>query len=153
MKKDPLISIGMIAKRTGLSVSAIRFYESEGLVPSLRSSSGHRLFHRSSIRRISFILISQNLGYSLREIATALESLPNLRTPTKVDWDRLSRKFSLDIARRIEQLQELQQSLSACIGCGCLSLNNCRLYNPEDRVSSKGPGPRYLMGDKRDDIE
>ena len=145
---NTLITIGAAAKRTGATVSAIRFYESEGLLPSVRSPSGHRLFPRSSIRRISFILITQNLGYSLREIAVALDSLPDNRTPTKSDWDKLSRQFSAELEKKIAQLRELQNSLSSCIGCGCLSLKKCRLYNPQDQISSKGAGPRYLMGDR-----
>ncbi|MFT5573505.1 MAG: MerR family redox-sensitive transcriptional activator SoxR [Cryomorphaceae bacterium] len=148
MKNDPLLNIGAVAKRTGSKVSAIRFYEGKGLVPSVRSSSGHRLFHRSSIRRISFILVSQRLGYSLKEISTALGSLPNNRTPNKADWDKLSRCFSKDIESRIQQLRALQDSLIGCMGCGCLSLNKCRLYNPQDQIASKGNGPRYLLGDK-----
>ena len=148
MNKDPLMSIGRIAKRTGSSVSAIRYYATENLIPSSRSASGHRLFHRSVIRRISFILISQNLGYSLQEIKSALDSLPDQRTPTKADWDRLSRRFSKDIETRIEELRNLQSKLSGCIGCGCLSLKKCKLYNLEDHISNKGAGPRYLLGDK-----
>jgi MerR family redox-sensitive transcriptional activator SoxR len=148
MKNDPLLNIGAVAKRTGSKVSAVRFYESEGLVPSVRSPSGHRLFHRSSIRRISFILISQRLGYTLKEISAALESLPNNRTPNKTDWDKLSRRFSKDIESRIQQLKELQDSLTGCMGCGCLSLTKCRLYNPQDQIAVKGSGPRYLLGDK-----
>ena len=148
MIKDPLISIGQVAKRTGSNVSAIRFYESENLIPSTRSASGHRLFHRSVIRRISFILISQNLGYSLQEIKVALDSLPNNRTPTKTDWERLSVLFSKDIESRINELKELQSKLSGCIGCGCLSLRKCKLYNLDDHISEKGAGARFLLGDK-----
>lgn len=148
MTKDPLMTIGLIAKRTGSKVSAIRFYESENLIPSTRSPSGHRLFHRSVIRRISFILISQNLGYSLQEIKTALESLPNNRTPTKSDWDRLSHQFSRDIESKIVELQALKSKLSGCIGCGCLSLKKCQLYNLDDHISEKGSGARFLLGDK-----
>lgn len=149
MKKDPLLSIGVIAARTGTSVSAIRFYESEGLVPSIRSSSGHRFFTRSMIRRVSFILIAQNLGYTLTQIAEVLKSLPERRTPTKSDWDKLSRRFSRDIQEKIDQLSLLKESLSGCIGCGCLSLKSCRLYNPGDKASAKGSGPRYLLGDRK----
>ena len=148
MIKDPLMTIGLIAKRTGSTVSAIRFYESEKLIPSTRSTSGHRLFHRSVIRRISFILISQNLGYSLQEIKVALDSLPDNRTPTKVDWERLSRRFSKDIESRINQLKELQSKLSGCIGCGCLSLKKCQLYNLNDHISENGSGARFLLGDQ-----
>ena len=148
MIKDPLMTIGLIAKRTGSSVSAIRFYESENLIPSTRSASGHRLFHRSVIRRISFILISQNLGYSLQDIKIALDSLPNNRTPTKADWERLSQRFSKDIESRISELRDLQSKLSGCIGCGCLSLKKCKLYNLNDHISEKGSGARFLLGDE-----
>ena len=147
MKNDPLMSIGLIAKRTGSNVSAIRFYASENLIPFTRSTSGHRLFHRSVIRRISFILISQNLGYSLHEIKHALDSLPNNRTPTKTDWEKLSKRFSKDIESRINELNELQSKLSGCIGCGCLSLKKCQLYNLDDHISEKGSGARFLLGD------
>ena len=148
MKNDPLVNIGFVAERTGSKVSAIRFYADENLIPSTRSSSGHRLFPRSVIRRVSFILIAQNLGYSLKEIKDALASLPDNRTPTKADWNRLSRKFSKDIDARIDQLQSLKKSLAGCIGCGCLSLQNCRLYNPDDQAANYGAGARYLLGDK-----
>ncbi len=153
MTKDPLMSIGLIAKRTGSNVSAIRYYTTENLVPSTRSASGHRLFHRSVIRRISFILISQNLGYSLQEIKSALDSLPDNRTPTKADWESLSRRFSKDIESRINELKDLQLKLSGCIGCGCLSLKKCKLYNLDDHIAEKGTGPRYLMGDKPNVID
>jgi MerR family redox-sensitive transcriptional activator SoxR len=152
MKNDPLLSIGNIAKRTGSKVSAIRFYESEGLVPSIRNPGGHRLFHRSVIRRISFILIAQNLGYSLSQIKGALAKLPEERTPTKTDWDRLSRVFSKDIDEKISQLQDLKEKLTGCIGCGCLSLKKCQLYNPEDKINIKGAGARYLLGNSFKDL-
>lgn len=147
MKNDPLISIGVLAKRTGSAVSAIRFYASENLIPSVRSPAGHRLFHRSVIRRVSFILIAQNLGYSLKRIKVVLESLPEGRTPTKADWAKVSKVFSNDIDEQIEKLTNLKDSLSSCIGCGCLSLKLCRLYNPEDQIQVRGAGPRYLLGD------
>lgn len=148
MKSETLLSIGEAAARTGTSVSALRFYEAEGLLPSLRSPSGHRLFHRATLRRISFILITQGLGYSLKEIAQVLASLPDKRTPSKADWDKLSAKFSVDIDAKIDQLQSLKASLSSCIGCGCLSLKKCALYNPEDRAKELGAGPRFLLGDR-----
>jgi len=146
--KDTLISIGDIAKRTGTNVSTIRFYSDEGLIPVVRSSSGHRVFARAVIRRISFILIAQNLGYSLKQIRAALDSLPEQRTPSKADWTRLSRRFSTEIEQRIEALKELQSKLDGCIGCGCLSLKSCRLYNRDDLAADFGAGPRYLLGDR-----
>lgn len=151
MSKDPFVSIGFVAARTGTAVSAIRFYESEKLIPAVRNAGGHRVFHRSVIRRVSFILIAQGLGYSLKEIRHALQSLPDNRTPTRVDWQRLSRLFSRDIDERVNQLQLLKEKLSGCIGCGCLSLSNCQLYNPDDTVNKHGAGARYLMGDSPGD--
>lgn len=148
MNKDPLLSIGLIAKRTGSNVSTIRFYATENLIPHTRNTSGHRFFRRSVIRRVSFILISQNLGYSLKEIKQILDTLPSNRTPTKSDWELLSKNFSIDIETRINTLRELQSKLSSCIGCGCLSLKKCELYNLDDHISGKGTGPRFLMGDK-----
>lgn len=147
-----MLSIGALAKRTGLSVTAIRFYESEGLVSSTRNAGGQRRFMRSDLRRLSFVKICQSLGLSLADIKTALSSLPDARTPTKRDWERLSKHFTEDIDRRIEGLTQLREKLSACIGCGCLSMARCRLYNPDDRASGLGNGPRYLMGDSSDDI-
>lgn len=147
MKSDPILTIGEVAKRTDASVSAIRFYADQELIPVLRSASGHRVFKRSVIRRISFILIMQNLGYRLKEIASALQSLPDNRTPTKSDWDRLSRQFSREINQRIEDLKRLDKALTGCIGCGCLSLEKCQLYNADDRATALGMGPRYFIGD------
>lgn len=148
MKKDPLVSIGFMAKRTGVAVSAIRYYESQQLIPAVRSASGQRLFPRSAIRRVSFILISQQLGYSLEQIKTILSQLPDNRTPTRADWDKLARSFSRDINNKINQLQNLRDSLSGCIGCGCLSLQRCKLYNPDDKINQRGAGARFLLGDE-----
>lgn len=148
MKNDSLLSIGALAKRTGIQVSAIRFYADKKLIPSFRNASGQRVFQKSVIRRVSFILISQQLGYSLKEVAVALETLPNNRTPNKEDWSRLSKKFSENIDRKIERLQRLKDTLTGCIGCGCLSLKACHLYNPEDKAHKLGSGPRIYMGDK-----
>ncbi len=143
-----MLSIGDVAKRTGTSVSAVRFYSDQGLLPVVRSNSGHRVFARAVIRRVSFILIAQNLGYSLKEVRDALNSLPDQRTPTKSDWTQLSLKFSREIEQRIERLKTLQSKLDGCIGCGCLSLESCRLYNPDDSAAEFGMGPRYLLGDR-----
>ena len=147
MKNEPLVSIGQIAKRTGVAVSTVRFYADKKLIPCIRGSGGQRHFKRSVIRRVSFILISQRLGYTLSQIKEVLASLPDNRTPTKSDWDKLSKLFGRDIDAQITKLQNLKDSLSGCIGCGCLSLNSCRLYNPDDGISQNGAGPRYLMGD------
>jgi len=141
------LSIGELAERTGLAVSAIRFYESKGLVAPSRNQGGQRRFERSDIRRLSFVLIAQTLGFSLAEIDAALASLPDRRTPNQRDWERLSAKFRQKIEERIDGLTSLRERLSSCIGCGCLSLARCRIYNPDDRASERGSGPRYLLGD------
>jgi len=145
-KKAPL-SIGELAARTGTSVSSIRFYADQQLIPVARSNSGHRIFARSVVRRVSFILIAQKLGYSLAKITDVLASLPEKRTPTKTDWSRLSRRFSIDIQQRIDDLENLKSKVDGCIGCGCLSLDSCELYNKNDQASKLGSGPRYLLGD------
>ncbi|MFK7992779.1 MAG: redox-sensitive transcriptional activator SoxR [Granulosicoccus sp.] len=146
-KRDPFISIGQLSQRTGLAVSAIRFYEAQGLIDSTRSSGGQRRFKRHCIRRLSFIIIAQQLGFPLNDIRTQLDSLPANRTPTKKDWDRLANSFKKDINRRIEGLIDMRDKLSSCIGCGCLSLKSCHLYNPDDRAERLGGGPRFLLGD------
>ena len=141
------LSIGQIAQRTGLSVSAIRFYESEGLVHPDRNNGGQRRFKRADIRRLSFVLIAQQLGFSIADIKQQLESLPAQRTPTKSDWTKLSKQFRSALDQQILMLQRTRERLDGCIGCGCLSLKNCELYNPQDKAWQHGPGPRYLMGD------
>ncbi|WP_022952503.1 redox-sensitive transcriptional activator SoxR [Leucothrix mucor] len=143
---NEFIAIGKLAERTGVAVSALRFYEEKGLVKALRSSSGHRQFKRSDIRRISFVLAAQKLGFTLPEIREQLDSLPDARTPTKADWEKLSRKFKAEIEQRIAGLEQLRDTLDSCIGCGCLSLQKCRLYNPDDQAAELGAGPRYLKG-------
>lgn len=147
-----LLSIGALATRTGLSITAIRFYEAEGLVRAQRNAGGQRRFLRSDIRRLSFIKICQGLGFSLADIRHTLNRLPDGRTPTKRDWERLSREFSRNIDERIEALSQLRDNLTGCIGCGCLSLAKCRLYNPNDKAANFGAGPRYLMGDESDSV-
>ncbi|MGR3661560.1 MAG: redox-sensitive transcriptional activator SoxR [Paracoccaceae bacterium] len=141
------LSIGQLAGRTGLAVSAIRFYEEKGLVSPLRNAGGQRRYDRADIRRLSFVMISQQLGFSLGEIRELFRGLPEGRTPTKADWTRISKVFRVTLDQRIETMTLLRDKLDGCIGCGCLSLSNCALYNPDDRASAKGSGPRYLMGD------
>ena len=141
------LSIGQVATRTGMSVSAIRFYEEAGLVSPDRNLGGQRRFLRSDIRRLSFILIAQQLGFSLDEIRTRLESLPQGRTPTQTDWKKISREFRLVLDDRIALMTRMRDRLDGCIGCGCLSLKNCALYNPDDRINKNGAGPRYIVGD------
>ena len=142
------LSIGYVAQRTGLATSAIRYYEDEGLVSPDRNDAGHRRYERADLRRLSFVMISQDLGFGIAEIRQALASLPEGRTPTKADWARISNRFGRVLDARITQMQALRNRLDGCIGCGCLSLQTCALYNPRDRAAKRGAGPRYLMGDR-----
>ncbi len=142
-----VMSIGQLARRTGLSVSAIRFYEEKGLVHPARNAGGQRRFQRADIRRLSFIMIAQKLGFSLAEIRAQLARLPEGRPPGKADWARIARAMRRDIDARIAALQAMRARLDGCIGCGCLSLKACALYNPDDAARRSGPGPRYLMGE------
>lgn len=141
------LSVGQVADRTGLSVSAIRFYETQGLVTPSRNQGGQRRFRRSDIRRLSFILIAQQLGFPLAEIRERMAGLPEGRTPTKKDWAKISRAFRSALQARIDLITNMRDRLDGCIGCGCLSLTNCALYNPEDRAKVGGAGPRYILGD------
>ena len=138
------LAIGQLAQRTGLSVSAIRFYEAKGLVTASRNNAGHRRFRRSDIRRVSFVLVAQRLGLSLEEIRAALAKLPKARTPTPTDWARISRGIKRELEARIADLERTRDRLDGCIGCGCLSLKNCALYNPQDELAAQGSGPRLL---------
>ncbi len=133
-----------------MAVSAIRYYETQGLVTAERNSGGQRRFLRSDIRRLSFVLIAQQFGFTIDQIRSQLETLPEQRTPTKKDWARISRHFRKELDAKIETLTRLRDQLDGCIGCGCLSLRKCTLYNPEDRARRHGSGPRYLMGDRPD---
>ncbi len=139
------IPIGEIARRTGLSVSAIRFYESRGLVQAGRNKGGQRRFGRSDIRRLSFVMIAQKMGFSIERIAQALDGLPVHRAPNRKEWKQLSEGFRSELDERIATLQRLRDRLDGCIGCGCLSLEHCELYNPGDRAGQKGPGPRFVI--------
>ncbi|MEL6101328.1 MAG: redox-sensitive transcriptional activator SoxR [Pseudomonadota bacterium] len=144
------LTIGDLAARTGLSVSAIRHYEAQGLVRPWRTEGGQRRFDRSDIRILSFVMISQELGFSLAEIGEHLRRLPAGRAPTQADWARISTRFRADLDARIAALSLLREKLDGCIGCGCLSLKTCALWNPRDRAKRYGTGPRYLRGDPSD---
>ena len=144
MHKTDMLAIGDLAARTGLSVSAIRFYEARGLVSALRNAGGQRRFMRSDIRRLSFIRIAQQLGFTIEEIGTLLAALPLGRTPTQKDWATISRVFRRRLDERIAAMTHMREKLDACIGCGCLSLRRCALYNPQDRLASQGAGPQLL---------
>ena len=147
MPETKALTIGALAARTGLSVSAIRFYEEKGLVEPFRSSGGQRRFLRSDIRRLSFVLIAQQLGLSIGEIERQLAKLPHGRTPTQADWTRISKAMREVIDGRIAELERTRDRLDGCIGCGCLSLKKCALYNPQDRAGLNGPGPQLVLGD------
>ena len=146
MDKDDLIPIGELARRTGLAVSAIRFYESKGLITSFRTSGNQRRFMRSDIRRLSVVLIAQRLGLGLVEIEAALASLPQGRTPTLSDWQRISRSLREELDSRIKLLTRTRAKLDECIGCGCMSLQRCQIFNRDDRASRSGTGPRFVLG-------
>lgn len=145
MTKANFITIGQLSKRTGVAVSAIRFYEEKGLLHSLRTSGNQRRFLRGDIRRVSFILIAQRLGLALSEIEEQLTSLPQERNPTLGDWQRISRQMREQIDEKILLLNRTRSQLDQCIGCGCLSLDKCRLYNKDDKLGLKGPGPRAVL--------
>jgi MerR family redox-sensitive transcriptional activator SoxR len=142
--EQDLLPIGEVARRSGVAASALRYYESKGLLGAGRSGGGHRLFHRSVLRRLAFIRAAQNVGLSLTEIADALATLPSARTPTKADWARLSRTWRSRLDAQIEGLVALRDGLTSCIGCGCLSLRRCALSNPSDVAALSGSGARYL---------
>jgi MerR family redox-sensitive transcriptional activator SoxR len=143
-----LLTIGEVARRSGVAASALRFYEERGLIESERAGSGHRRYARPVLRRIAFIVFAQRVGLTLEEIGAELAKLPGDRAPTRRDWARLSSGWSARIDDRIAELQRLKVGLTECIGCGCLSLDRCRLSNPDDRAARLGPGPRYWVGDR-----
>jgi MerR family redox-sensitive transcriptional activator SoxR len=146
MPEDRFITIGQLAARTGVAVSAIRFYEEKRLLQSLRTGGNQRRFLRSDIRRVSFILIAQKLGLALAEIEGQLAKLPQGRAPTLSDWQQISRRMRFEIDQRIMLLTRTRNQLDQCIGCGCLSLQKCQLYNKDDRMGAKGAGPRAILG-------
>ncbi len=152
MTAAEFLSIGEVAERTGIAVSALRFYEGERMLFSERSPGGQRRFPRDTLRRVAFIRVAQRVGLTLDEIREALGTLPDERTPTAADWARLSRAWKSRLDERIRLLESVRDDLSSCIGCGCLSLHACRLYNPDDRARVLGQGPRYLLGDTALDV-
>ena len=144
---DELLSISEVARRSGVAASALRFYEQRGLIESERTGSGHRRYPRSVLRRIAFVVFAQRIGLTLEEIAAELAKLPENRVPTRSDWAKLSSSWTARIEERIAELKRLRAGLTECIGCGCLSLDRCKLSNPGDRAGRRGPGPRYWVGD------
>jgi MerR family redox-sensitive transcriptional activator SoxR len=139
------LTIGALSERTGVATSALRYYESEGLIHARRSSGGQRRYDRDVLRRVAFIRTAQQVGLTLDEIRASMASLPDNRTPTKRDWERLSAGWRPRLDEQIEMLERLRDRLTNCIGCGCLSLRSCRLYNPDDQVAARGPGPVLLI--------
>jgi MerR family redox-sensitive transcriptional activator SoxR len=139
------LTIGEVSERTGVAHSALRFYETEGLIHSTRTTGGQRRYARDVLRRVSFIRVAQQVGLHLDEIREALDSLPENRTPTQKDWQRLSRSWRPRIDARIALLERLRDTLDSCIGCGCLSLSTCHMLNPGDEAAALGPGPQWLL--------
>nr|WP_234302219.1 redox-sensitive transcriptional activator SoxR [Pseudomonas phenolilytica] len=148
-KKDPLLPIGEITRRSGIAASALRYYESLGLISSSRQGTSRRFFPRSTLRRVAFIIFAQKIGYSLEEIGQQLARLPTGKLPTNKDWQALSRGWKQQVAQRIGELQRLDMDLDHCIGCGCLSLQRCKLANPNDAAGASGTGPRLWLNDQR----
>jgi MerR family transcriptional regulator, redox-sensitive transcriptional activator SoxR len=149
---DETIAIGELAKRSGMATSAIRFYEQEGLISSTRTVGGRRQYRRETLRRVAFIRAAQAVGLSLVDIKNVLAELPGQRTPTRQDWERLSRRWQPLLQERIDRLTALRDQLASCIGCGCLSLKSCLLYNPEDIARWQGSGARYLLDGAPDEV-
>lgn len=143
------LSVGEVGARAGVATSALRFYEEHGLIRSERNESGHRRYHADVLRRVSFIRTAQRVGLALSEIREALDSLPNHRTPTAKDWERLASSWRPRLDEQIEILTRMRDQLDSCIGCGCLSLTACGLWNPHDAAAELGTGPRYLLSDER----
>jgi len=144
-----LLTISELAARSGAAPSALRFYESQGLISASRTAGNQRRYPRHMLRRVAFIRAGRQLGLSLRDIKAALDTLPDGKAPTKAQWSRAARTWQARIDDRIADLQRLSDTLDGCIGCGCLSLRTCALYNPEDAAAGLGDGARYLLGDER----
>jgi MerR family redox-sensitive transcriptional activator SoxR len=144
-----LLTISEVSRRSGVASSALRFYEDRGLIESERAGSGHRRYRRPVLRRIAFIVFAQRIGLTLGEIGDELAKLPGRKVPNRRDWAKLSASWGERIDERIDELERLKAGLTECIGCGCLSLDRCKLANPEDRAASAGPGPRYWVAGGR----
>jgi len=142
------LTIGEVVQRSGVSASALRFYERRGLIAAARSDGNQRRYDRSVLRRIAFVQAGRAAGITLSEIGTALEALPTHRTPSRRDWERLSKRWRDDLDARIETLEALRNRLSTCIGCGCLSIDKCDLLNPDDEAAARGAGAHYLKEDR-----
>jgi len=150
--EDDRLTIGEVAARAGVETSALRYYESIGLIHAERTEGGQRRYRRDVLRRIAFVRVAQRVGLTLEEIRQALDSLPSKRTPTPRDWERLSTRWRSRLDEQIAVLEHLRDDLSSCIGCGCLSFSACSLYNPADGAARLGTGPRFLLGDSSTDV-
>lgn len=144
MRTTDLLTVGEVSERSGVAPSALRFYETEGLVSATRTSGNQRRYQRSMLRRLAFIRAAQNVGLTLDEIRAALATLPEGRTPTRADWARLSQDWRARLDEQIAALHKLRDGLDSCIGCGCLSLQRCAISNPDDVMASAGPGAQFL---------
>lgn len=142
---DSMLSVGELSRRSGIAISALHFYEAQGLISSTRTAGNQRRYRRDTLRRLAVIQVAQQVGVPLRTIGEALGTLPLKRTPTRSDWKELSSRWHADLTERISQLTRLRDTLDGCIGCGCLSIDRCQLYNPRDIGASEGPGPRRLL--------
>lgn len=138
------LSIGQVARRTGIAVSALRYYETQGLLHANRNTGGQRRFARASLRRVSFIIAAQKFGFSIARIRELLADLPQARTPNEADWSKIALEFRSELDAKIASLEKLRDNLDGCIGCGCLSMKKCVLYNDDDKVAAKGAGPQLL---------
>ena len=152
-KLPDMLTIGEVADRSGVPHTALRFYEERGLIVSVRTAGNQRRYHRAVLRRLAFIRTAQRVGLSLEEIHEALENLPGGRTPTKTDWTRLSHAWRHELDARIDALHRLRDRLTVCIGCGCLSLKSCTLYNHDDRLARLGPGAPVLKASTEGGID
>ena len=146
------LTIGELATRSGVATSALRFYETKGLIESERTEGNQRRYPRATLRRVALSRAGQEVGLSLAELSDALSKLPHAKTPTKADWQRLSRSWRSRLDEQIQELEALRDELTDCIGCGCLSLKSCAIFNPGDAASDLGSGPRFLLGDDREEL-
>ncbi|MDB5092243.1 MAG: transcriptional regulator, MerR family [Candidatus Eremiobacteraeota bacterium] len=146
---SPALSVGDVARRSGVPVSTLHFYEAKGLISSSRTEGNQRRYARAVLRRVAFIRVAQRVGIALADIEAALATLPVTAAPSRADWARLSAAWRADLDERMAQLKKLRDTLDDCIGCGCLSIDRCRLRNPFDKLAAKGPGPARLWVERR----
>lgn len=139
------LSVGQLAQRSGVAVSALHFYERQDLISSRRTAGNQRRYRRDTLRRVALIRIAQRVGIPLSQVSAVLSLLPDRRTPTRKDWERVSACWQADLDERIRQLQQLRDDFTDCVGCGCLSIDRCRMANPQDELGSRGPGPQRLL--------